>query len=102
MARQRSSEQPTLMTANPQEDLINRLQQRVSAWVDAGYPGATELTRVLLSHWFGDPHLLADDTLFQWYSHQRRAVETAIYLYEVEKARKVEGIAALASLQRVP
>jgi len=101
MASGRERQQPMLMTGNPQEDLVNRVQEQVADWVAGGYAGASEVTRILLRHWFGDPHLLADDTLFQWYAHQRRAVETAIYLYEVRRARKVEEIAQVAGLSRV-
>src|SRR5690242_11616133 len=98
---QRKGQQPALMTGNPQEDLVNRVQEQVGEWAAAGYPGASDLTRVLLRHWFGDPHLMPDDSLFLWFAHQRRAVETAIYLYEVKRARRVEEIAQVAGLSRI-
>src|SRR5262249_26694741 len=102
MARQHKVQQATLITANPQEDLVHRLQAHVEEWVVAGYPGTSDLTHMLLRHWFGDPHLLADDSLFQWYAHQRRAVETAVYLYEVRRVRTAEEIAQVAGLSRIP
>lgn len=94
--------QSRLMPSHSQEDLIASLQEQVEAWVQAGYPDSSELTRVLLRHWFGEPHLMLDGSFFQWYAHQRRAVETAIYCYEVRRARRVEEIAQLVGIQRVP
>ena len=44
---------------------------------------------------------MPDGSLFQWYAHQQRAVETVIYLYEVERVRRVEDIARVAGLSRV-
>jgi len=86
---------------NPQKELIDALQTKVGAWSADGYAGASELTRILLRYWFGDPHLLADSkTFFKWHPHQRRAVETVIYLYEVEGLRRVEGYASSVGLER--
>ena len=63
----------------------------VKTWRDSGYAGASTTTRALLNHWFKTEHLLpqADGTVrpFQWYFAQREAVESAIWLYEVEQAR---------------
>ena len=83
-----------------QQGLIAAVQERVQAWVAAGYPGASELTQDLLHHWFDEPHLLPDGRFFLWYGHQRRAVETAIYLYEVTRSRRVEAIAAMVGQER--
>lgn len=103
MTRQRRSQSQTaLFTGNTQEEIVAQVQERVTAWVEAGYSGASDLTSTLLRYWFGDPHLLADGSLFMWYPHQRRAVETAIYLYEVERIRRAEELAALAGISRVP
>ncbi|MDP9358236.1 MAG: DEAD/DEAH box helicase family protein, partial [Chloroflexota bacterium] len=101
MARRRAQTLP-LLGGNPQEELIRGIQERVGAWVAAGYPGASELTRSLLSHWFGEPHLRADGSFFLWYPHQRRAVETAIFLREIAGAGRVEEYAALIDLERAP
>lgn len=67
-----------------------------------GYPGLSDLSRALLDHWFREPHLRPDGSFFLWYGHQRRAVETAIFLYEVERLRRVEDYAAFVGLQRAP
>ncbi len=86
---------------NPQKELIDALQAKVGTWASDGYSGVSELSLTLLRHWFGDPHLLPDGkTFFKWHPHQRRAVETVIYLYEVEERRRVEDYAASVGLDR--
>ena len=91
----------TLWETNPQKELITRIQTKIDDWVKAGYPGASELSRNLLKYWFGGPHLMADGkSFFMWHTHQRRAIETVIYLYEVEKLRKVEDYASLVGEER--
>ena len=71
--------------------LVHKVRQGVKAWRDSGYAGASATTRALLTHWFRTEHLMpqADGTVrpFQWYFAQREAVELAIWLYEVERAR---------------
>ena len=55
-----------------------------------------ETSLVLLHHWFRrEPHLLLgrDDTrAFKYWPHQRRLVETFIYLYEVRRIRRTEEL----------
>lgn len=70
--------------------LVGTIRVRVHDWRASGYPGASETSVALLQHWFSGFHLLeAGDgttTEFGYYFAQREAVETAIWLYEVEKA----------------
>ena len=99
--RQRNNIQDALFETNPQKEMVELLQAKVEAWISADYPHASELSRTLLHHWFGGPHLMADGiTFFQWHLHQRQAVETAIYLYEVEGLRRTEQYAAFAGMER--
>ena len=71
--------------------LVHKVREGVKAWREAGYAGASETTRALLSHWFEREHLLpsADGTMrpFAYYFAQREAVESAVWLYEVQRAR---------------
>ena len=71
--------------------LVHQVRKGVKAWRDAGYAGASVTTRALLTYWFKTEHLIPfpDGTVrpFQWYFAQREAVESAIWLYEVERAR---------------
>jgi type III restriction enzyme len=65
---------------------VNNLRLKVKEWREKGYPGVTETTRYLLNFWFEQPR----DKVF-WFS-QREAVETLIYLYEVEEILKVSEL----------
>ena len=70
--------------------LVAEIRLKVHEWRLAGYPDVTETSRALLAHWFKTDHLLpqADGTMseFRYYFAQREAVETAVWLFEHEKA----------------
>ena len=76
--------------------IAQQLRRHLADWRDAEYAGASDTTRELLYHWFGqDHHLPAADgeTLpFAYYFCQREAIETFIYLHELR------GIQTLSSL----
>jgi type III restriction enzyme len=71
--------------------LVSVIRERVQRWRTAGYPGTSGTSAALLRHWFGDRHVVegpdGETHEFQYYFAQREAVETAIWLYEVERAR---------------
>lgn len=67
--------------------LVNQLRESVNAWRANGYPGATNTTRRLLGWWFEEDHQLPGGELFRFYFCQREAVETTVYLFEVEGIR---------------
>ena len=71
--------------------LVHKVRRGVQKWRESGYAGASNTTRALLNHWFQTEHLLpqADGSTrpFRWYFAQREAVESAVWLYEVEQAR---------------
>ena len=71
--------------------LVNRIRRGVKEWRDAGYAGASPTTAALLRHWFETEHQVYDadghPQRFRYYFAQREAVESAIWLYEVEQAR---------------
>lgn len=73
------------------QPLVYKVRRGVQKWRESCYAGASNTTRALLNHWFQTEHLLpqADGSVrsFQWYFAQREAVESAIWLYEVEQAR---------------
>jgi type III restriction enzyme len=72
--------------------LVEKVRRGVKAWRDHAYAGASESTRALLRWWFGEEHLVpqTDGTMgqFRWYFAQREAVESAIWLYEIEQAHE--------------
>ncbi|MGI8840808.1 MAG: DEAD/DEAH box helicase [Caulobacteraceae bacterium] len=70
--------------------LVDKVRRGVADWRAAGYAGASETTRALLTWWFERDHMIygaEGPRLFQWYFAQREAVESAVWLHEVAKAR---------------
>lgn len=67
---------------------VPAIREAVRSWRDDGYRGATATTRELLKHWFQpDGHRLPNGRRFQYHYFQRDAIETLIYLWEVEGLR---------------
>ncbi len=64
--------------------LVNQMREAVDAWRANGYHGVTDTTRRLLGYWFEEDHLLGGSGPFRYYFCQREAVETAVYLFEIE------------------
>jgi type III restriction enzyme len=60
----------------------------------------SDTTMHLLQHWFRhEPHLLRGNRAFKYWPHQRRLVETFIYLYEVRGIRRTEDLYTLAEVE---
>ena len=74
---------------HPSEALVvNNLRLKVEDWRKKGWPGITETTRNLFMWWFEYPREIGF-----WFS-QREAIETLVYLFEVE------GITTVSELVR--
>ncbi|MDN5942636.1 MAG: DEAD/DEAH box helicase family protein [Nitrospira sp.] len=71
--------------------LVAKVREEVFAWRANKYTGASATSAALLRHWFETEHLIenADASLspFRYYFAQREAVETAVWLFEVRRAR---------------
>ncbi len=71
--------------------LVAKVRQEVYAWRNKGYSGASPTSITLLRWWFETEHLLenADASLsgFRYYFAQREAMETVIWLHDVQQAR---------------
>ncbi len=71
--------------------LVARVREAVAEWRAADYEGASATSQTLLRWWFDSAHPIEDadgiSSEFRYYYAQREAVETAIWLYEVKKAR---------------
>lgn len=69
-------------------DFVNQLRDEVRAWREAGYPGTAIVTRRLLEWWFerDEERQATGQRLFFC---QQEAIEAVIYLYEVQKRRKM-------------
>ncbi|MCY3653136.1 MAG: DEAD/DEAH box helicase family protein [bacterium] len=74
----RTIEQPSLFGTRYENPLVLGLREKVGAWREAGYPGATATTRRLLLHWT-DP----DAMILRPFFAQVEAVETLIWLREI-------------------
>ncbi len=85
--------------------LVAKVRDEVHAWRASAYRGASGTSRALLRHWFEEDHLLenADGTLspFRYYFAQREAVETIIWLYEVQQARDKFDLIRFSSLAEI-
>lgn len=64
--------------------LVNRVRQAIDSWREQGYPGASDTSKRLFQYWFDEDHVLPDGTPFRYYFCQREAVETIVYLFEVQ------------------
>jgi type III restriction enzyme len=66
--------------------LVDGVRAAVDAWRANGYPGASETTLRLLRFWFEEDHRRPTGEPFRFFFCQREAVETFIYLSEIERA----------------
>ncbi|TVL97718.1 MAG: hypothetical protein CV087_22075 [Candidatus Brocadia sp. WS118] len=92
MPRKRKSDPSQLDLLDVRERLstapcVPALRNAVNVWREGGYKGITPTTRELLNYWFYTDHRLPDGSNFRYYDAQREAIETLIYVYEVEKVR---------------
>ena len=71
-----------------QNDFVNKLREGIRDWRDSGYPGTAIVTRRCLEWWFErDEERLKEGKRF--FFCQQEAIETLIYLYEVQRQRKM-------------
>lgn len=66
---------------------VPALRNAIKAWRESGYKGVTQTTRELLNYWFYTDHRLPNGRKFAYYLAQKEAIETLIYVFEVEKVR---------------
>jgi type III restriction enzyme len=76
--------------------VVNGVRAHVDAWRAPNYPGASATSRRLLGYWFADEHRAENGTPFRFYFCQREAVETFIYLTEIERVRKLADLLEFA------
>lgn len=81
--------------------LVDAVRCGVKKWRESGYAGASSTSRILLDFWFHKQQGVnqSDSPLkgFRWYFAQQEAVESVIWLYEVEEARSSEELSQYAS-----
>lgn len=109
-----------------QHQVIEAVARRVDAWrgfalghardaypddapryqpVAAGERELSPTTMTLLQHWFRqDPHVIGIEPhtyAFKYWPHQRRLVETFIYLHEVAGIRRTQDLYAFARVEKM-
>jgi type III restriction enzyme len=66
---------------------VPALREAMKSWKSGGCQGITATTRTLLNYWFIADHKTRTGRPFKYYDFQREAIETLIYVWEVEKIR---------------
>ncbi len=66
---------------------VPALREAVKSWKAGGCKGITDTTRTLVNYWFEASHKTRTGMAFKYYDFQREAIETLIYVWEVEKVR---------------
>ena len=79
--------------------LVDGVRAAVDGWRANGYRRASATTRRLLGFWFEDEHRTPDGAPFRFYFCQREAVETFIYLNEIEPVGGLPDLLAYARRQ---
>ncbi|HQO21043.1 MAG TPA: DEAD/DEAH box helicase family protein [Acidobacteriota bacterium] len=76
--------------------VVQELRIAVSVWREADYPGVSDTTRTLLRHWFKRSHEIetpdGEVIPFTYYYCQREAIETLIYLLEVNRITSLANL----------
>ncbi len=70
--------------------LVHKLRERIFSWRKANYKGASPTSKALLNYWFSEEHIWIEGGWqheFRYYFAQREAVETVVYLFDVEKVK---------------
>ncbi len=84
---------------------VPELREQVAKWRKNNYEGASETSKALLNWWFKEPHTIfgndGTSIAFQYYYAQREAVETIIWIYDVDKATNKYDLIKFDKLGRV-
>ncbi len=85
--------------------LVAKIRQEVNFWRKSDYEGASKTSKALLNYWFETPHDIITNNYsaqeFRYYFAQREAVESAIWLFEIENARDPYALMKYDSTGRV-
>lgn len=65
--------------------LVHKIREKIFAWREWWYQWISTTSQHLLNRWFLHEHISPDGKQFQYSFAQREAIETVIYLYEVEQ-----------------
>jgi len=91
-ARKKAPAQTELLEAGgTTAPAVPLIREAVASWKTQGYRGISDTTRTLLNWWFppdGHRQGRSAGRPFRYHPFQREAIETLIYLYEVEEVRR--------------
>jgi type III restriction enzyme len=94
--RKQAPAQPDLLDARgTTAPAVPLVREAVARWREGNYAGIGDTTRTLLRWWFPpDGHRLGrgPGRAFRYHPFQREAIETLIYLYEVEEVRRQKSL----------
>ena len=78
------------------------IRKGVDDWRRGKYRGASETTKSLFNYWFYSDHRQPSGQSFRYYDAQREALETIVWLYEVQGIRRhrdlIEGFAKVPGI----
>ncbi len=84
---------------------VPELREKIAEWRSKNYEGASETSKSLLNWWFKELHVIYDKdgnaNSFEYYYAQREAVETVIWLYDVEGVKNKYDLIKFDKLGRV-
>lgn len=84
---------------------VPEIRKKIFEWRKNNYAGASETSKALLDWWFKEPHTVfgKDGAVipFRYYYAQREAVETIVWLYDVEKVSSRYDLLKFDMLGRV-
>jgi type III restriction enzyme len=73
--------------------LVQKLRAAVDGWRNAGYAGASDVTRRLFAYWFEEDHEVAGFSApFRYHFCQREAIETLVYVVEIVRNRDAKAL----------
>lgn len=73
--------------------LVPKIRTAVDTWRDAGYPGASDVSRRLFEYWFDEDHEVTGFSVpFRYYFCQREAIETLVWLVEIANERDAKAL----------
>lgn len=94
--RRKAADQVELLEARgTTAPAVPLIREAVRSWREGNYRGVSDTTRTLLRFWFPpDGHRLGrgGGRAFKYHPFQREAIETLIYLYEVEGIRRQKAL----------
>jgi len=73
--------------------LVPKIREKVDAWRESRYVGASEVTKRLFEYWFEEDHDVPGfNTTFKYWFCQREAIETLAWLIEIEKVQDIQAL----------